>query len=262
MSNTFTASNLQKISHHPFLAGFDYQRQLPSTNDYALRIATDNHYPLPLCILTEQQTAGRGRGSNRWWSEKGALTFSLLLSTVEHNFLKQHPGLVALLTGLTVCETLETILLKEYTLGLKWPNDLFVNGRKICGILTEVPPSRFEKMVIGIGINVNNSLAAAPPEIQAVATSLCDLTAGQHSPTDVLLAVLDRFEARWKLFTEETDLSLPWQRYCLLSGRTIEIESGSRQVKGLCRGIDAEGALLLETDNGVEQVFSGAVKAG
>lgn len=256
---SYSPDDLRRIASHAILRRFDYFQRLSSTNDRALELAADDSVATPALVLVEQQNGGRGRGGNRWWAAPGALTFSMLLSPNAAELPEQRQGLVALTAGLAVCEALRELLPPTRRVGLKWPNDVLLDGRKVCGILVEVPPRRCGKIVVGIGINVNNSLADAPQEIQMLATSLCDATTDRYTPTEVLLAVLERFCDRRQSLGEDTDLSRDWQQYCLLTGRTVRLQIGSRVAVGLCEGIDREGALLLRTENGLQRHFSGVV---
>ena len=101
----------------------------------------------------------------------------------------------SLTVGLAVCEAIEDIL-DEPAIQLKWPNDVYVRRRKVCGILIELPPQQKQLIVIGIGINVNNSARDAPAELQSSAIALCDAAQREFSLIDVLLRVLLRLQDR------------------------------------------------------------------
>jgi BirA family biotin operon repressor/biotin-[acetyl-CoA-carboxylase] ligase len=111
-----------------------------------------------------------------------------------------------------------------------------------------------------MGVNVNNSLAAAPAELQSTGTSLCDAADATFDLTDLLVAWLNRFADHLHALAA-ADPSLPerWQSLCALSGKTIELQSGNRTLRGLCRGIDTDGALLLDTPTAPERLYAGAL---
>jgi BirA family biotin operon repressor/biotin-[acetyl-CoA-carboxylase] ligase len=232
--------------------------EVASTNDRAVELAARADLATPALVLAEQQTAGRGRGRNRWWTGPGALTFSLVLD-LRHLALPpaQWPKL-SLTVGLAVCEALRE-LLDPRRPALKWPNDVLVDGRKLCGILVEIPSSQTGRVVVGVGLNVNNSVADAPADVQRRATSLFDETGRPHDRFEVLTRLLARLDDELGLLVSDSDLPARWQPWCWLSGRTVCVENEGLPVHGFCRGIDADGALLLQTSTGLERVYSGVV---
>ena len=252
----FSPARLQQIRAESFVRQIEFHLQLPSTNDLALELAAGDDFDTPLLVLTERQTAGRGRGNNRWWATSGALTFSLLLDLPHSKQSVSQGPLVSLTVGLAVCDALRE-LLPQYDFGLKWPNDVMLSGRKVCGILVEVSPPR---LVVGVGINVNNSIRVAPGELQAIATSLFDITGNDFDPADVLIRVLAQCQLRLKRLSDgEGGLADDWQPLCALRGRTVHLLTGTRTTVGLCDGIDSNGALILKTESGIEKVVAGVV---
>ena len=214
---------------------------------------------LPLLVLCEHQTAGRGRGGNHWWSSDGALTFSLVVERDLLSLRADHPGCVSLSAGIAVCETLAELLPFE-KIGMKWPNDVYLDGKKVCGILTESPSPKSGRMVIGIGINVNNSLRTAPAELQSSATSLFDVTEKQFELTGLLVRTIQHLENQLtSLQRDDSYLVKSWQQFCLLQGRSVTLNLGSEQVTGICSGIDAEGHLILQTEAGPRHFSNGVV---
>lgn len=263
---------------------------LSSTSDRALTLAAQGEVPLPLLVVAAEQTAGRGRGSNRWWSPRGGLMFSLAVEAPPSKLPPARWPQIALVSGLAVCEALEDFVPRA-DLRLKWPNDVYLAGRKVCGILSESVPGCRDRIVIGIGINVNNTTQIGGSSPAARATD-CESTADGARPselffqknssedrwppaialiehdgrvrdlTDVLLAVLDRLQWRWQILMESGFGSLvePYRQRCLLTGRTLQVQNGPQDVVvGLCRGIDREGGLQLVTEQGVRTLVSGSV---
>jgi BirA family biotin operon repressor/biotin-[acetyl-CoA-carboxylase] ligase len=210
-------------------------------------------------VLVEFQTNGRGRGSNRWWSSDGALTFSLVLDARQADIPLERRPQVSLTAGLGVCEALAEMLPGQ-SLGLKWPNDVFLGTRKVCGILVEVPPRRPDRLVVGVGINVNNSFRDAPVTLRPTGTSLADEAGEPFDVVEVLLRVLSRMNEALELLADDGPrLAEAWRRRCLLRGRTVHLEGVSRKTIGLCRGIASDGALLIETPQGLERAHSGVI---
>jgi BirA family biotin operon repressor/biotin-[acetyl-CoA-carboxylase] ligase len=222
-------------------------------------MASLDHLDMPFLVVAEEQSAGRGRGSKAWWSAPGALTFSAVLDARSHGLQPTRFPLVSLAAGLAVCEALRDVV-PGAAWQLKWPNDVFLNGRKASGLLVEVPGIRPGRMVVGIGINVNNSLDSAPTELQSIATSLVDATGSPQGRTDVLIGVLQRLDLSLaQLADDEARLLERWRELCLLTGRTVLVRSGVEEALGRCRGIDDQGALLLETPAGLQRIASGVV---
>ncbi|MDX1946259.1 MAG: biotin--[acetyl-CoA-carboxylase] ligase [Pirellulaceae bacterium] len=253
--------DLSRIARH-FPGHLDHHESLGSTSDRALELAATGDVPLPLLVLAERQTGGRGRGLNRWWAAEGALTFTLVVdSSAAALSLALWPR-AALVAGLAICEALaELAPAAEWR--VKWPNDVFASGGKICGILCESVPGWKDRLAIGIGINVNNSLAAAPDDIRHAARSLVDLDGAPRDLTGVLLAVLDRLEARWADLAAGRfgELAAAYRRLCLLTGRMLTVESAGETLVGRCLGIDDAGALVIATESGPRGLVAGTIRS-
>ncbi len=259
MERAFQPTDLERIKVESPVRVVEYYPQLPSTSDRASQLARVEECETPLIILTELQTAGRGRGSNRWWAGPGALTFTLVVDFANG----QRPAgdtRVSLAAALAVRHALNAFD-GTADFQLKWPNDVYFQSRKIAGILLERPAACPERLVVGVGINVNNSVQEAPAAIRATATSFFDAT-GQHlSLPDLLITTLNSLAEQYAaLATGQLRLLDRWHEHCMLRGRTVEVESGKRRIAGVCRGIDHEGALVVQTDAGLESLTSGTVR--
>ena len=191
--------NLLALERDSFIRRAEYVPVVDSTNNRALELATDENLELPYLLLAGEQTAGRGRGTNRWWTGNGSLAWSLILDAEALGLTPENWPRVSLTAALAVCETVKQ-LAPQAACGIKWPNDVQVGGKKICGVLPELPrpvshsrplPKR---LVLGVGMNVNNSWQEAPAEVASLATSIIDLTGRTHDLTDVLLRILARLE--------------------------------------------------------------------
>jgi BirA family biotin operon repressor/biotin-[acetyl-CoA-carboxylase] ligase len=254
-------ADVARIVADTFVADVELHDSIASTNDRALGVAASAaRLQLPLLILTDQQTAGRGRGTNQWWAGRGALTFSVLL---EPHVIELSPAawpLASLTSGLAVAEAIEGVLAGGAKAGVKWPNDVYLKGAKVAGILVETSPARGNTLIVGIGINVNNSRNAAPAELQSTAIALCDVDHEPLSRSDLLIRVLNRLWYRLsQIPSERGEICSAWRRRCILTGRSIELEAGQRRIAGRCDGIDDAGALLVQTERGPERCFSGVV---
>lgn len=246
-----------RILRDTFVARAEHHPTLGSTNDRAAQCAAQGVNELPLLIVVDEQTAGRGRGANRWWTGRGALAMSLLLDAESVTIERNCSPLVALAAAVAVADTVAP-LLPNHTVGLNWPNDVMADSRKLAGILIEVLTDR--RHVIGIGLNANNTLADAPAELQSTAGTIRDLSGKTHNQTDILVDLLKRLEQAFsELRQEPANIAARADALCLQRGRTLTLQLGDRRATGRCREIAHDGALLLETSAGVEAFYSGRV---
>lgn len=251
--------DLNRLRRETWTTALTFRRECRSTSDLALA-AAQSGADIPGLFLTDCQTGGRGRGNHRWWAGHGALTFSVMFApstfSIEPLKITQSSPTVALAVGDALSRFVPAAGLQ-----LKWPNDVWFQSRKICGILIEPVPGVADRLVVGIGINVLNSLKDAPDELRSIATSVMDETGSQPGMTDVLLEVLDHLRANLlALGCDRHDLQRRWAERCALSGRVVSLQSGDREVTGLCCGIDSGGGLLLQSDGETRAWFGGIVR--
>jgi BirA family biotin operon repressor/biotin-[acetyl-CoA-carboxylase] ligase len=252
----FTDDDLDHILRSTFVEQIEFHSVIASTNERAMELAQNSTSAGPVLILAAAQTRGRGRGTNRWWAAPGALTFTLLLETgLPQRSLPQ----VSLTVGLAVCEAVQGFL-QAPDIRLKWPNDVYCLKRKLSGILIELPKTDPQRLAIGVGININNSSRQSPEDLRHSAIAMCDVTADELSLSDVLVSVLNRIEHRLECIgLNDEELRVSWRQRCLLTNRTVQLDQGARKILGRCRGIDDDGALIIETDTGTERCFAGTV---
>ncbi len=246
-----------------FLADARLFGELKSTNDYAMAAAREE-VATPLLVAAEQQTAGRGRGRNRWMSGSGALTFSVLVEPERHLIPRPRWPILSLAVGASVCAALDGILKGRGEVRLKWPNDVYLDGRKVCGILVESPAAAPSRLVIGAGINVNNRREDADPEVRNRMTSLVDAAedgADDFDRTDVLIAVLQQLASHFDRLAAGPELIIERCREaCYLTGRLLSVNDGQRIVSGACLGVDDDGALRIATEEGTQRCVAGTVE--
>ncbi|GMV94522.1 MAG: biotin--[acetyl-CoA-carboxylase] ligase [Candidatus Hydrogenedentota bacterium] len=246
------AISVARVKRETFVRSIEYHRAYPSTNTRAMEIAEDASSAVPALVITEIQTAGRGRGDNVWWSAAGALTYSLVLDLKNRQSNPLSWPTFALATAVAVCETLEARD-PELEFGIRWPNDVFCGNRKICGILPELCGT--SRLVLGIGVNVNNAMVEAPEALRQTAVSLIDLTGKRWNLTETLIALLQTLERRF----DDPELPAAWAKRCLLRGHQVTVRFETRESTGLCKGIEPNGALLLEIGNTCERFYGGTI---
>ncbi len=251
------ALDTNRLVRETFVARVEHYPVLGSTNDRAKQSAAASPGPLPLLIVADRQTVGRGRGANRWWTGRGSLALSLLLDGRPWPADPAHGPLVSLAAAAAVSQVVAP-LLPGQTVGIHWPNDVFAAGRKLAGVLVEVPPGGL--YVVGVGLNLNNTLREGPAELQSTAVSLLDLTGRQHDPTEFIAALLQRFASLLGYLPHAPDnISQLADALCLQHGKTLSVETAGKTVRGNCRGIAPDGALLLDTSHGRVKIVSGIV---
>lgn len=238
----------------------EFHQSLPSTNDRAAALASEEFLACPALVIAAEQTAGRGRGGNRWWSSGGGLMFSLVLAAKEAKAAPANWSGYSLTAGLAIAEALAGEC-PAANLAVKWPNDVYANERKICGILIESPAQARGRLIVGIGVNVNNSFREAPADLTSTATALCDLSGKTHDLAAVMRGVLTRLEACWQQLNSAGFAAIrpDWQARSLLSGRAVTLQCGNTQHVGRCLGIDDDGNLLLQTERGRQSFAAGSV---
>jgi BirA family biotin operon repressor/biotin-[acetyl-CoA-carboxylase] ligase len=250
-----------------FVRHVEIHDTLDSTNDRGKQLARETDVALPALIVARLQTAGRGRGGNKWWSADGALTFSLLLEPAAMSIQSANWPQLSLATAVALCDGLQKELDASFNpqsmLGIKWPNDVLLDGRKIAGILIESPggaaPAK-DRLVIGIGINVNNSWCNAPAGAGQHGAALCDLTGRGHDLPATLRSMINALSDRMaQLRVHDAALIQAWRQLDLLAGKTVVWEMDGRSIQGACFEVGHDGALVVDTASGRQRFYSGSV---
>jgi BirA family biotin operon repressor/biotin-[acetyl-CoA-carboxylase] ligase len=255
----FSKLDVEQILGQSCLNRIDLFDQLDSTNSFAIENTAIQSSELPWAVIAKQQTSGRGRGNNVWHASEGALTFTFVLDQSCIAIPNRRWHQVSLITAVAVANAVEQ-LLGGINVHLKWPNDIYCEGRKLCGILVEQVERQDNRLHIGIGINVNNSFQDAPAEIQEKAISLVELLGNESYLPELFLQIVLQLQDLLELCSESfLPLIQHWVPRCLLRDRTIEVQIGEKIHQGFCQSINEEGALLLATDQGVESIFAGVV---
>jgi BirA family biotin operon repressor/biotin-[acetyl-CoA-carboxylase] ligase len=241
-----------KHLHHYYKIG--------STNAEAMQAAAEGA-PEGSVFLAEEQLAGRGRGAHKWHSARSA---GIYCSMVFRPPLPPSEALIfSLAAGLAVQSAVAEIF-PGLRPDLKWPNDVLLNRRKFCGILTEMhsEATRVRHLVVGVGINVNQ--AKFPAELREIATSLKSETGTEWSRVELCAALLKSLDREYRSLlgdagTRDAILRRFQEHSSSTRGRKVRVEENGG-IEGVTEGLDARGFLQVRTAEGLRTVLSGTVK--
>jgi BirA family biotin operon repressor/biotin-[acetyl-CoA-carboxylase] ligase len=255
-------------------AGFRTIEQLSETASTMLRareIAADPAVPLPAVVVADRQLRGRGRSDASWWQPPGSLAASIIIGGEEPAAAAVTPATAvttapapiwSLVCGVAVAETLRQ-LEPDLRTTVRWPNDVEVGRRKLAGILVEVPVSG--RAIFGIGVNTSGAAADAPPPVRQRLVTVPDLTGRQLPRGPLLSALLPRLLGLLDESGRDPDALVGRYRpLCSLEGRLLTVYQASAEggeLHGLCRGIAADGSLVLDTPSGRVHVTRGSLTA-
>jgi BirA family biotin operon repressor/biotin-[acetyl-CoA-carboxylase] ligase len=229
--------------------------EVDSTNDEAERQLAGGR-ATPFVVLARRQTLGRGRFGRVWHSESGGNVYA---SFVFRPHLE--PGRMTTFTlwmGANLCDLVANFCRIEP--GIKWPNDLYFEGRKLGGMLTEarIDSDQIRDLVFGLGLNVNGPLASLTAEFAGRAATLAGCTGRPVDLNRLTAAIIGRVFSAYDRFVDgsyrDTFADL-WNRYDFLRGKSVTLVQGNRRIAGVAGGIDDEGSLLVRGENGRPQRF-------
>jgi BirA family biotin operon repressor/biotin-[acetyl-CoA-carboxylase] ligase len=241
-----------KHIHHYYKIG--------STNTVAMEAASSGA-PEGSVFLAEQQTAGRGRAANQWHSTRSS---GIYCSVILRPALPPSDVLIlSLAAGLAVHSAVQEIDSRVVP-DLKWPNDVLIDGKKFCGILTEMNAevTRVRYVVVGFGINVNQS--SFPADLQAAATSLRLATGTEWSRVELCAALLKSLDREYRDLLQNPEAASSilrrfQERSSSVQGKQVEIEENGG-FEGATDGLDSRGFLQVRTAQGLRTVLSGTVR--
>lgn len=228
-----------------------------STNDTA-REFIDKPECFPLLILAKEQTKGRGRGSNAWWSDQGSLIATLVFDPSTFGVVRSDYPLIGLAFALAVLDVLEPTNPRA---GLRWPNDIEAGAKKLGGILPEVVDHpEGARMVLGFGLNLTTDFSEAPPEVAAMATNLVGIWEDAPGRDELLQEIGAAFEITLDWIKTRNEAFERWlNEFDHLRGIPVEIDQGGTILKGIGAGIAGNGGLRVLTEGGLETVYGGRV---
>lgn len=235
-----------------------YFNEVDSTNNQAKKLATDG-CPEGTIVVAEAQEDGRGRLARSWFSPYGKGIFlSVVLRPL---FSPMEAAKCTLMAAVAVNRAINHVT--GAGCGIKWPNDILCQDRKVVGILTEMSAEidAINHIVIGIGINVNIDLQDFPSDLATTATSLAVVCGHPVSRIELLSVILAELEA---VYTEVKKFGFgpvldAWRAQSLTLGRNVNVHGIDRNFSGEAVDIDDDGALLVKTPQGIERVMAGDV---
>ena len=245
MSERLDLDKLQSLLRTEFVGRHvSYHETVGTTMEVAAREA-EAGAPEGTVVIAEEQTAGRGRMGRSWVSPPGVnLYFTIVLRpTLAH--LRHLPVITPLAVCLAIEETTQLVP------RIKWPNDVLIDGKKVCGILPESELADDEVLyaLVGPGINVNLD-ASAHEEIRDIATSLAEQAGHEVSREAVLAATLNHFEALYEAARRGEVVSTGWKQRLDTLGKAVRVLTAAGIEEGVAVDADADGALILRLDDG------------
>ncbi|MCC8046790.1 MAG: biotin--[acetyl-CoA-carboxylase] ligase [Clostridiales bacterium] len=234
--------------------------QIDSTNSEAKRQA-EQGAGNGLLVVAEEQTQGKGRRGRSWMTPSGtAIAMSLLLRPGTDLHPDRAP-MLTLVMGMAVAAACRDVCGVEA--GIKWPNDVVAEGKKICGILTEMSCEVDYINYVVIGIGINTGIHQFPPELEKTAVSLHTLMGNKPDRARLIAACMRKFELYYSRFMKTQDYSLLMDEYnTILAGKggRVRVLAPGNEFEGISEGINPKGELLVRRDDGsAEAVFAGEV---
>lgn len=232
-----------------------YKECVTSTNTLLKGLAASG-VPDGFTLVAARQTSGRGRLGRGFASPEGGLYMSMLL--YPGGDLRRTSTLTPC-AAVAVCRAAERVC--GVIPGIKWPNDLLLGDKKLCGILTEASSARGRAyVVIGLGINVNTAPDDLPPELRDTAVSLCEATGRRFDIKTLAAAIIEELDGIYAAWKQDTACVLDeYRRLCVSTGRAVTLICGDNQRRAYATGIDENYALIADVDGTEERITMGEV---
>jgi len=247
---------LKELANNPRVdqqLNFHLFSEVDSTNRYLKNLQSST--AIDVC-LSEQQTLGRGRFSRAWYSPFGQNVYCSIRWRFDCS-LSDLAGLGLIVSLATVRALLSYEPKLQSQIAIKWPNDIYVAGKKLSGSLIEVSAENngIAEVIVGIGLNVN--MQQGDQIIEAPWCSLSQILPGSHNRNTLVALVLQSLLEHIQI-PIETELFHQWQAYDYLYGKNITVKNHDRMITGIAQGIDQQGHLLLKnSDNTIKKIASG-----
>ena len=236
-----------------------YYKEVESTQDVAARLAAAGAEH-GTAVIAETQSAGRGRMGRRWHSPPGANLYTTII--LRPKIPIAEVAQLSLVAGVAAAEALQTIA--AGMVALKWPNDVWLNGKKAGGMIAEAISEANQALacvLLGIGLNLNLAAEELPDELRAHATSVLIETGVRCDREAIAAALFSSLNNRYMEFESRGfgGIRDACERYSALSGKKVAIVNGEAREAGVVRGIDSDGALILDTGGSVKRILAGDV---
>lgn len=224
-----------------------------STNAIARKIAEEGKEEGTV-VFAKMQKRGKGRLDREWFSPKGGLWLSIILRP---DIKPSEATRLTLMAGVAVARTLRSL----YNLDakIKWPNDVLINGKKVCGILTEARSldNRMDYVILGIGINANFDLKDLSEEIRNLSTTLRDEIGKDLVLKKLFLSLLMQFDKYYEILKigNTNKILSEWKKLSDTLGRRVKMITLKETIEGIALDVDDMGALIIKTDDNKEQQF-------
>ncbi len=244
MENDLSPSSIAKNLRTEFIGQrVIYYPRLTSTNDMARQQVRDGAGEGTV-VVADEQTAGKGRIKRLWLTPKGNIALSIILYPEV-----QHLPYLVMLASLAVVHSIKAVTgLKSQ---IKWPNDVLISGKKVCGILTEIDVrgDTVGYAVIGIGINVKLKLSDFP-EVSSTATSIVDELGSDVSRVQVIQCLLAEVERLYLSLKAGESIYEEWRDRLVTLGKRVQVRSGGSILEGVAESVAGDGSLLLRFPDG------------
>jgi BirA family biotin operon repressor/biotin-[acetyl-CoA-carboxylase] ligase len=228
---------------------------IDSTNLFAKKLIRDG-IGEGAVVVADVQLRGRGRKNRTWSSPIGGLWFSVILYP---NITPEKGMMVTMSASIAVSQAIKEVT--NLNSEIKWPNDILIDGKKVCGIITEIDTDsdKINYMLVGIGINVNNEIEDT---LQNIAISLKQKSYKNISKAKLLHSILKFFNDNYiKMNSGNFELNRNlWLSFSNIIGKKIRVKDGDEEIEGIVKDIDESGYLILETSKGITRIICGDIE--
>lgn len=234
-------------------------KETKSTNDTAKKFVEEGAKEGTV-IIAEHQTAGRTRKHEAWVSPEGGIYMTMILRP---NVSLTEASKLTIVTGVAIAKTLHDEF--NIDVGIKWPNDLLIENKKICGILTEAVADydKLKAVLVGVGIDVNFDENKLPDEVKQIATTMKSEINREYNRAEILKIFFKVFEDLYEQYKNDNFKYIvsEWRRLSTTTGNRVKVYTGRKAICADAVGITNEGALIIEHDDGtLDKVISGEVR--
>lgn len=231
-----------------------YLSEVGSTNEEAKKLAGEGALEGTV-VIAERQTRGKGRLNRTWVSPPGGIWLSLILRP---KIAPNEAPKIAFLAALAAAKAISQLGLNAR---LKWPNDVLINERKVCGVLMEADAEveKVNYLIVGIGINANFEPELFPSEFRGAATTLKHELGKKISRAELVRRLLEEFEMAYTIFNrgEFSAILDEWKKLSATIGARVRVITSGRTIEGTAEDLDKDGALLVRVGDRAERVIAG-----